>query len=122
MIGKIILFIVFASSLVILFIISKRNQNLAVEERIIVCGTVTRIGDLSRGGYIIHYEYYMNGKLYQATGSCNSKSQQKIESGNRKFFVAVSLNDNNDSYFLENSEDYRKFNVSVSDTMNLNCD
>ncbi|MEI2747335.1 MAG: hypothetical protein V9E88_01075 [Ferruginibacter sp.] len=99
----------------------KRNSaKLIRSNHIVVCGEITGVG-YNRSGHIIHFEYYVKGKLFKNSCDGTYKTKSRFERGKRIMLVVVQSDNYANSRLLQDFDDYIRFDIIPKDTSGLSC-
>ena len=102
------------------------NNRIAKEAHKVVCVHIDNIY-FRRGGIYIEFGYSFNG-IYYHTGfgneaGINEKCYRQYDDEAKRNILIVVLKDKPDIFdVLENTDDFKKFNIVPSDTAGLICD
>lgn len=86
----------------------------------VYCGTILSIG-WGKGGYVIIYQFAVDGKIIKPNGSCSKFTDNKFKNGIRSILVVTEKGKPEVHRLLESSDDFDKYNISPSDTLGLSC-
>lgn len=85
------------------------------------CGLII-MGSDTKGGGLLQYEYYVEGRKYHNSYACSNSTLKKYRSGKVRIWIIYEKSQPQNSFVIERKNDFYKQSFETKDTLGLNCD
>ncbi|HTB51800.1 MAG TPA: hypothetical protein VK718_03420 [Ferruginibacter sp.] len=99
------------------------NQRATLRKNhLVVCARILSI-TISRGSNHVNFEFLYNGKIINDNnGTCLDRTMSMFHNGEMYYILlVVSKSDPYINDFIEDQEDFKKYNISTQDTLGVLC-
>lgn len=115
---KCILFSLFILVIIALFIRAYFLDEKIKKSHKVVCGKIQSINS-SRGGWILHYEFFYNSHKIRGSQGATLDIKHKFELGNTSCLIVLELGNPHNCIVLQKKSDFEKFSINIKDTIGL---